>query len=141
MNNQGLVAAFHRATDQPVKDYPQIPEHGRTQLRARLLREEAEEAIEAAFELLPAEGANHRRLCNVAKELADVLYVAYGWANEYGIDLDVVFAEVHKSNMSKAEDPERPRREDGKVLKGPGYREPDIPGALGFVEGNAEPLR
>lgn len=137
MNNQGLVAAFHRATGQPVLDTPKIPERGRTQLRCRLLREESEEAVQAAFAVYAAEDFEFACLTNVAKELADVLYVVYGWANEYGIDLDSVFAEVHKSNMSKVG---APRRADGKLTKGANYRPPDVAAVLGLIDGRADPI-
>lgn len=63
----------------------------------------------------------------LAKELADLLYVTYGTAATFGIDIDRVFDEVHKSNMSKlGEDGKPVYREDGKVLKGPNYQPPKL---------------
>ena len=57
--------------------------------------------------------------------------MAYGTAHVYGIDLDAVLDEVHASNMTKLGADGRPiRRADGKVLKGPGYRPPDIAAVL-----------
>jgi predicted HAD superfamily Cof-like phosphohydrolase len=48
-------------------------------------------------------------------------------ADLLGIDIVSVFNEVHASNMSKLGDDGRPiYREDGKVLKGPNYRKPDL---------------
>ena len=67
----------------------------------------------------------------LAKELADLLYVVYGTADCFGIDIDRVFAEVHRSNMSKLVDGKPLKREDGKVLKGPNYTPPN----LEFVDG------
>ncbi len=61
-------------------------------------------------------------LIKIADGLADIVYVAYGTALNYGIDLDAVLAEVHASNMSK--DP--PSAPGGKAVKGPRYRPPDI---------------
>ena len=56
---------------------------------------------------------------------------AYGTAHVYGIDLDAVLDEVHASNMTKLDENGRPlRRADGKVLKGPGYRPPDVAAIL-----------
>jgi predicted HAD superfamily Cof-like phosphohydrolase len=44
-----------------------------------------------------------------------------------GIDLDPVFIEICKSNMSKLGVDGRPVfREDGKILKGPNYFKPNI---------------
>jgi predicted HAD superfamily Cof-like phosphohydrolase len=65
---------------------------------------------------------------HIAKELADVVYVAYGTALVYGIDLDLAIERVHESNMSKFDG--AVFREDGKVLKGPNYRQPDLTGVL-----------
>ena len=49
----------------------------------------------------------------------------------YGLDLDAVLDEVHSSNMTKLGADGRPiRRADGKVLKGPGYRAPDVASVL-----------
>lgn len=64
---------------------------------------------------------------NLAKELADLKYVTYGTDASFGIDADRVYAEVHDSNMSKlGPNGEVLRRDDGKVLKGPNYREPSL---------------
>jgi len=64
---------------------------------------------------------------NLAKELADLLYVVYGTAAAYGIPIDDVYREVHRSNMSKLGPDGKPiYREDGKVLKGPNYTPADI---------------
>jgi len=63
----------------------------------------------------------------IAKELVDVLYVIYGTGHAFGIDLDKCFEEVHNSNLSKlGEDGKPVYREDGKVMKGPNYKPPDI---------------
>lgn len=54
---------------------------------------------------------------------------AYDGATKYLGDLDFAeaFLRVHKSNMSKLGDDGKPiRREDGKVLKGPNYKKPEL---------------
>ncbi|MFE9525121.1 MazG nucleotide pyrophosphohydrolase domain-containing protein [Streptomyces sp. NPDC006631] len=66
----------------------------------------------------------------LAKELADVLYVVYGTADLLEIPLEAVFAEVHRSNMTKVVDGQVIRREDGKILKPDSYKEADVHGAL-----------
>ena len=43
----------------------------------------------------------------------------------YGIDLQPVFDEIHAANLSKGE-PEVVRRPDGMLLKGAGYRPPQV---------------
>lgn len=90
-------------------------------LRARLTREEAREASDA---ILSGDDAA------TAKELADQVYVAFGTALVLGIDLDAAVRAVHASNMTKLVDGEPVMRADGKVLKGPGYREPDLSGCV-----------
>jgi predicted HAD superfamily Cof-like phosphohydrolase len=61
-------------------------------------------------------------IVKIADALADIVYVAYGTALCYGIDLDAVLAEVHASNMSKEPVPAA----GGKAVKGRSYRLPDI---------------
>jgi len=122
----GQVAEFHRAYGLPVRDEPQA-EVDATQvaLRQALIEEEVGELRAAA-----AAGD----LIGVADALADIVYVAYGTAHTYGIDLDAVLDEVHASNMTKLGADGAPiRRADGKVLKGPDYRPPDIGAALGLA--------
>jgi ribonuclease HI/predicted HAD superfamily Cof-like phosphohydrolase len=122
-----LVAAFHEAFDLSRQERPDaaaVPGDV-ARLRQDLLEEEVAELGRAAAEV---------DVVAVARELADVVYVAYGTALTYGIDLDAVIAEVHRANMSKRGPDGRPRRRaDGKVLKGDGFAEPDIAGALGLA--------
>ena len=76
-----------------------------------------------------------RDTVETADALADLVYVIYGMALETGIDLAAVLSEVQRSNMSKLGADGRPiYREDGKVLKGPGYFRPDVAGVLGLAE-------
>lgn len=124
------VAAFRAAFDgRTDAERPELAE-----LRRELLTEEAREAAEALTDLAEslrtgADPADAYRA--LAKELADVLYVTYGAADALGIDLPAVFAEVHRSNMSKRDAEGRVlRRADGKVLKGPGYRPPNLDGIV-----------
>lgn len=67
------------------------------------------------------------KIVPIADALADLVYVAYGAALEFGIDLDAVIREVHASNMSKLNaDGTVLRRDDGKILKGDGFFAPRI---------------
>jgi predicted HAD superfamily Cof-like phosphohydrolase len=117
------VATFHAAFGLPLQNAPtrDVPD-ALAVLRVQLLAEEAEEFKAAA---------QAGDLIAVADALADVVYVAYGSAVTYGIDLDAVLAEVHRSNMSKLDADGRPLlREDGKVLKSSRYTPPDVAGVL-----------
>lgn len=131
------VAEFRAAFDgESGTGRPELAEHRRT-----LLVEEACEAAEALTALARTlhSGADPRGAYQaVAKELADVLYVTYGAADALGIDLPAVFAEVHRSNMSKRDaEGQVLRRADGKVLKGPGYRPPVLDGLVEWPPASA----
>lgn len=120
----GSVFAFHRAFGLPAQRQPSLAgvSNDLLRLRERLLDEETGE-----FAL-----ASHRRdLVGMADALADVVYVAYGTAVTLGLDLDLILDEVHRANMSKLDEEGRPvLRYDGKVLKSPGYRGPDVAGVI-----------
>lgn len=61
------------------------------------------------------------------KELADLVYVCYQYATNIGWDLDEALNRVHESNMSKLDVDGTPiYRADGKVLKGPNYKPPNL---------------
>ena len=64
---------------------------------------------------------------NELKELADLVYVAFQYAENMEWDLEEALHRVHKSNMSKLGLDGKPiRRVDGKVLKGPNYAPPEL---------------
>lgn len=90
--------------------------------RWTLINEEVDELFEEFYPT--AKEIDHKKM---TKELADVLYVVYGTAIELGLPLKEVFDEVHRSNMTKLGEDGKPiKREDGKTLKGPNYKEPDL---------------
>jgi len=87
--------------------------------------------VEEFKEFLEAEGMLFRHGRNVKeeclKELADLVYVCYQYAENMGWFLDEALDRVHKSNMSKLDEDGNPiYREDGKVLKGPNYKPPTL---------------
>jgi len=57
------------------------------------------------------------------KELADIVYVIYGYANACGWDLDQALWRVHDNNMGRMYQPDGTikRRADGKIVKNPNY--------------------
>lgn len=97
-----------------------------TQSLRRTLHEE--EHAELMHELEEA-ACGEPDLRQIARELADVVYVAYGTAWAFGIDLDAAMAEVHRAAMDKME--AGCRRADGKILKPPGFVPPDMTLAVG----------
>jgi predicted HAD superfamily Cof-like phosphohydrolase len=108
-NPQCMVEQFHRLFDIVVQQQPGLVDEQTRMLRERLIQEEFEELKEAM---------GQENLAAIAKELADLLYVVYGTAVSYGIDMEPVFTEVHRSNMSKIGGY---KREDGKWVKPPTY--------------------
>lgn len=119
------VAEFHQAFGLGISEAPRANLGAVTnQLRFRLMQEENEEYLEAA--------ANDD-LIEVADALGDMLYILCGTILEHGLQhkIEEVFDAIQESNMSKLGADGKPiYREDGKVLKGPGYFTPDIPGVL-----------
>ena len=89
-----------------------------------LIVEEFKEFLEADSDLFRV-GSPPKEHC--LKELADLVYVCYQYAESQGWFLDEALDRVHKSNMSKLGDDGHPiYREDGKVLKGPNYKPPTL---------------
>jgi predicted HAD superfamily Cof-like phosphohydrolase len=116
--NYQKVAEFHKTFDAPILDSPQFPSDERIILRKRLIFEELLELDESLLEW---------DIVAAADALGDIAYVVYGMALEFGIDLDAVVAEIHRSNMTKLGLDGKPiHREDGKMLKGPNYQPPNI---------------
>lgn len=62
------------------------------------------------------------------KELADLVYVIFGYANAMGWDLDKAVCRVHENNMERCVWPDGQvrKREDGKVLKNPAAKKVDL---------------
>lgn len=116
--NFGKVREFMNTFGQEVKNVPDFPADDIQQLRVELIEEELSELRDAI-----AKGD----LTEVADALTDILYVTYGAGHSFGLDLDACFAEVQRSNMSKLGEDGKPiYREDGKVMKGPNYSEPNL---------------
>ncbi len=113
ISNYEKVLEFNKKFNVPIGAIGTLLPAERQMLRARLMVEEMAETIEA----MQLGDYSH-----LAKELADGLYTFYATAAEYGIPIDEVFAEVHRSNMTKTANPDP----NGKVLKGENYKEADI---------------
>ncbi|MEY4593670.1 MAG: hypothetical protein RIQ47_80 [Bacteroidota bacterium] len=89
-------------------------------LRHRLMQEENDEYLEAC---------QQKDLTLIADALGDKLYILLGTIIAHGLQdkIEEVFAEIHRSNMSKLDDNGQPiYREDGKIMKSSNYFLPDI---------------
>lgn len=118
MTNFTEVGKFMETFGQEVQTSPKIPKYAVQMLRLSLILEEYTELEDAI-----AEG----HMEGIADALTDILYVTYGAGHAFGIDLDKCFEEVQRSNMSKLGADGKPiYRDDGKIMKGPNYSEPDL---------------
>lgn len=82
-----------------------------------------------------ADDYNKNDFEKVQEGWANLIYAVYGAAFTHGVDLNAVLLEVQRSNLSKLgtdEDGNKVvlRREDGKILKGPDFSQPDILASL-----------
>lgn len=111
---QQMVQAFHEKAGAVINHRPTEPEGDTAKLRYNLIYEELREYVEALDK--PVGSVD---LVEIADAIGDLLYVVLGTAVSFGIDIEPIFNEIHRSNMSKFIDGYR--REDGKWMKGPSY--------------------
>ncbi len=136
---ESLVRVFHEVYYVPVRTKPPSLDSERVPMRMALIAEETAELVgavygtsaqavmEEAYTRAVAADDGTRDVVETADAIGDLVYVLYGMALECGIPLAEVLAEIQDSNLSKLGADGRPLlREDGKVLKGPGYHRPDI---------------
>ena len=122
MSAMDLVREFHEKYGVPHPDkMVDTLDPATIALRRALIEEELDELERAVIEGDKAK---------ILQEGSDLLYVVYGYLVTLGIPTAMgkeAFAEIHRANLSKLGDDGKPvRREDGKVLKGPNYRPPDL---------------
>jgi len=121
------VATFHEKFGLPVTDDGEVcgamsPEHER--YRIGFLEEELQEFKDAC------------RSGNLAEQvdaLVDLAWVAMGTAHYLGAPFNEAWKEVVRANMAKtrvANDPNKPYRAPGAVVKPPGWQPPDIEGMI-----------
>jgi NTP pyrophosphatase (non-canonical NTP hydrolase) len=121
MSLQDQAGEFRHAYD--VENTPDNKE-----MQLKLIVEECSELVYAH---------NNEMHTDVLKELADLVYVCFQYAENLEWDLDEAMRRIHQSNMSKLGEDGKPiRREDGKVLKGPNYKPPYLGDLCHFTEEN-----
>lgn len=138
---QKQVLLFHDTFDIKVEETPTYPDKATALLRCKLIEEEATELFDSLGYSIETDGTRHINmgdwnsvdnfhrgdLVEVADALGDLLYVIYGAALSFGIDLEPVTDEIHRSNMSKVGGH---KREDGKWIKPDTYSPADIKSVL-----------
>lgn len=98
------------------------------ELAVKLIDEEVNKELLPAVRLLP-DPLNDKvpLLAEILDGAVDAVYVIYQLCNVLGLPFDEAFEEVHRSNMAKrSPDGTVHYREDGKVLKPPGWTPPDL---------------
>lgn len=144
-NWQDDVNDFHKALEIPtaIGDGQDV-EIRRPELRAELLAEEVRECLEAmtgqAWKIVPEMmgGSGEPDIVEAVDGLIDTIVVACGAACEWGIDLQPIWEEVHRTNMAKKGGP---TREDGKKLKPEGWEPPDVKGLIEAQQRGKKELR
>lgn len=122
MNIQAAVKEFHEHYDLRVGTVPELPDPIEVAFRHSLI-------VEEFCELIAAVEAED--FVETIDALADIIYVAFGTAIAYGVDLNAILAEVHRSNMTKlTPNPKSLDYRDAKPQKGLSFKKPEVLGIL-----------
>jgi len=107
-----------KTTMDMVREFAKITgQEPNPKMSSKLIVEEFNEWFAEAFDLRPTGYASE------LKELSDLLYVVYGYANAKGWNLDEAVRRVHENNVGRCIQPDGSikRREDGKIEKNKDY--------------------
>lgn len=107
---QEKVREFHEKYDFPAPDEPTAGSRKLIEERDLLMSEELREYREAS---------QNGDIVAIADALADLAYTVLGSAVAHGINLEPIFEEVHRSNMTKDVGEFKP-------VKGAGFKKPMI---------------
>lgn len=129
---QKMVKEFHEKyghyTNESGK--PAIPDDDVINLRYRLIEEEMMETLGALRNMMnyPENSMDSRTnlMTELADGIADSIVVLMGTVLAFGLPIDIIFEEVHRSNMSKSLE----KNEYGKTIKGPHWSPPNIKAIL-----------
>ncbi len=116
---QRMVQVFHETMNQTVGKTPGMRD---VDLRCSLIEEEVGETLTAI---------RNGDMVGAIDGMCDALYVIFGTAVAFGVDLQPYFEEVQRANMSKLGANGRPTKDvHGKVIKPKSWTAPDIAGML-----------
>lgn len=136
------VMQFHAVMGQEIGASPHVPPEAKVRLRLRLIAEEFFELLDAAIKPVLRDHIGLAReevrqaindnpidvdmpaFCDAT---IDLDYVVEGTRVTFGVDGGPLWDEVQRANMAKVGGT---KREDGKILKPPGWTPPDIEGEL-----------
>lgn len=112
------VKQFHSLCGYAHSAVPSVSDADRRSLWSKLVEEEVQE-LQSAL--------SSADLIRVADGLGDVIYVCIGAALAFGLPIEKIFNEIHRSNLSKVNTAGHiERRPDGKILRGNNYTPPDL---------------
>lgn len=143
--HQFRVEQFMRLARQELPDHPVLPSEDIRRLRARLILEEAFETVKAlGFSVKIGHDVNEEchftyvadqtpDLVQIADGCADISVVTIGTLSACGIPDLPLLALVDDNNLVKF-GPGHSFREDGKLIKPPDHKPPDIAGFLKSFE-------
>jgi len=110
---QQMVQDFHKKYNHNIGYSPSILQPELLKFRLDFLQEELNEIICAS---------KNSDLIGICDGIGDLLYVTFGMCVCMGIDIEPMFEEIHRSNMSK--DP--PLGPTSKPIKGKNFSLPNI---------------
>ena len=114
------VKIFHKKFGHPVENKPNIKNKKLNDLRIKLFSEELTE-LEDALNI--GDAVKALDALTDLQVVLDGAYLSLGFHNLK----NAAFLEVHNSNMSKLGTDGKPiYREDGKIMKGPNYKAPEL---------------
>ena len=122
---QGLVREFMEAKGIPVNTVPTLVNDRAALNRLRYINEELGEWMKAQHD---------QDLVEVADALGDLLYFVVGCFVTYGLPMNEIFNEIHRSNMTKAM-----LDQYGKGGKGEQFSPPNLKPLLLEFSGNDNP--
>ncbi len=149
-DHQSRVEKFMAFAKQDIPSSPTMPDEKTRELRAKLILEETLETIrDLGFSMAIHNGALHQglelsknliddiafnptgkeTLSGIADGCADIIVVTTGTLSACGIADVSIQREVDKNNLAKF-GPGHSYREDGKLVKPPGHRPPDLEGVI-----------
>lgn len=111
-----MIKEFMEKHGQYIREVPGYPPVDVVILRLRLMHEELFEFIEAIHE--------SKEIHEVADSLGDLLYVVIGTMIAFGLPVQVIMDEIHRSNMTKA--PLNDFGKGGKVSKSSKFEPPRL---------------
>ncbi len=122
MSLEAQVRQFNTTYGKEMSPTPRLPTESEATLMHTLILEELMELNEAV---------DNGDLVEIADAIGDILYVTAQQATMIGMPVDALLREIQRSNLSKLGADGKPiYREDGKVLKGPNFSQPDIANVL-----------